>query len=231
MGKRSGQATLMGVLLLGIAMAVFTWIASGSLEGRKKDSARLVQKLAIKAHERRLDQAFRSPNFIQENFLNFNTAPTRDGTLRDFVKAQIMLQTLQEQDMRNMRVMDLRAKDEAERTLFGGDIERLGKKKRHRLPDFSPCGKDETDEACPITSQVNGTLRTQDGVGYIDLVISFESPSLRVNPLNPENQINVTFPVNIFGVQIEGQKIFCKRGYKVLLITQSPGDFLCMLDE
>jgi len=225
MGNRSGQATLMGVLLLGIAMAVFTWIASASLEDRKKDAVRFAQKLAIKAYERRLDQAFRSPKYAREYFLNENSV---DGSsLTDLVKAKLKVPELQQTQLTNLRVADL---DDEKKTLFGRSNTFPGIQK-HRIPDFSPCDADMPEEPCNITSQVRGTLTTHDGVGFIELTVAFESAISKLNPANPENQIRLSFPVNIFGVQIQGQKILCRRGYKALLVSQSPGDFLCMLDE
>jgi len=206
------------VLGLGMAMALFAWISSASLQNRQADATRVIQKLAIKNLGRRLDQAFRSPSFVRD-FLARN--PALNSSAHDMLK-QPGFKTVQES---NLTLYDFDHKP-----WIGADTSRTAL--RLMLPDFARCpDSDPRENSCPVTSQIEATVSTQDGVGYVDLSIVLSSVELRLNAANPENKIHIRFPLNLMQVRIKERQIFCNEGSKAMLVSQAPGDFLCVAEN
>jgi hypothetical protein len=215
MGQRSGQGTLLAVLMLGIGMALFSWVASSSLEQRRVDSELLIRKLDIKNFERRLDQAFRSPNFLRENFVMANPGILEaiEKALRDTSEKGVQLQ------VSKLRILDFEGD-----TWLGYDDAKSASARLSRR--FEAC---QGVENCPIISDVALNAQIQEGVGFLEISVTFSSELLRINPNQAGNVIKISVPANLHGVELRGSRLFCREGFKALLVSQSPGDFLCAI--
>jgi hypothetical protein len=85
------------------------------------------------------------------------------------------------------------------------------------------------EESCPFESQVSHKANNENGVGRLEISVSFATESAPFNSKNSENQIRIEVPANLHGVELQGRRLFCRQGFKALLISQSPGDFLCAI--
>jgi hypothetical protein len=221
MGQRSGQGTLLAVLMLGIGMALFSWVASSSLEQRRLESQNLIRKIQIKNLERRLDQAFRSPNFVRENFIQANLG------LQEALESALRSPNQAEVTRENLSILDFDGK-----TWLGFDQKHSTKSRLGPLLEDCPIDNPldpELEDRCPIVSQVAMKASLDNGVGRVELTVSLSSKTLLLNPATSGNSLKVEFPANLHGVRLEGRRLFCREGFKALMISQAPGDFLCAI--
>jgi hypothetical protein len=210
--EKSGQGTLAAVFILGVAMAVFSWVAMASLDRRDKESLITSRQFALRSLELQLQQMMRSPNYVNALFFKKNPeiqdflerSPTTPNDLIELSDLQIF-----------------RASGEPW----------FGKNSVHTEWTLENCQTPTPN--CVFKSVVSALMVHEKGVGYLHVELSFvpqDSVQLK-SPFNPqknENKIVLWAPLNFYGVEIKEQKISCLPDFKAIMIAQQPGEFLCL---